>query len=332
MLGNLLVPTVIRRVGLGLGLTIWDLSNMIMGWATGMFGLFGVWKESISNSALNTAGVALCVFSLFFFVLSGEADSHPDVKHVPDLMESAQSICSCGDEDSDDDSDESDSDKDEEQPGPREAPVSADVSRTLEANGDAGAKGHTPQSTRSRFLVGLVLALFVGCLFGYTFDLPTVLRQCGELEAGDKEYDDVIFCQWRGAFWQGKSLTLHSKDSMNYVASHFAGIFLTGLFTFVLYVAVYSCRGKVIYTPRLLVLPSIISGLMWGVAQTAWFVANEQLGMSVAFPIISTLPGLVALACGFFFFGELQTRKSRVYAATGIALRLPGVLMIALSA
>ena len=37
MLGNLMCPYIIQTIGLGLGLTVWDLSNMLMGWVTGYF-------------------------------------------------------------------------------------------------------------------------------------------------------------------------------------------------------------------------------------------------------------------------------------------------------
>lgn len=36
------------------------------------------------------------------------------------------------------------------------------------------------------------------------------------------------------------------------------------------------------------ILPGLISGLMWAIAQTCWFIANENLEMVVAFPLIST--------------------------------------------
>ena len=32
---------------------------------------------------------------------------------------------------------------------------------------------------------------------------------------------------------------------------------------------------------------------VWAIAQTAWFVANASLGMAVAFPIVTSLPGII---------------------------------------
>ena len=50
--------------------------------------------------------------------------------------------------------------------------------------------------------------------------------------------------------------------------------------------------------PAQCVLPAFASGLMWGVAQVCWFVANNRLSFSVSFPIMSSLPGLVGAAWG----------------------------------
>merc|ERR1719284_286570 len=120
----------------------------------------------------------------------------------------------------------------------------------------------------------------------------------------------------------------HSPFSMDYVLSHFCGILAMGLVSLLCYLLVRRGRS---YTPRKLVLPSIFSGVLWGIAQAAWFRANEELSVVIAFPIVSSLPGIVALAWGVLCFGELQSARSRRFALAGLAVRLPSVLLIALS-
>jgi hypothetical protein len=44
--GNLLVVPIVSRIGLSLGLLIWGGSAMIMGWASGVFGLMGINKQT----------------------------------------------------------------------------------------------------------------------------------------------------------------------------------------------------------------------------------------------------------------------------------------------
>ena len=54
MCGNLMCPYIIKLIGMGLGLTVWDLSKMIIGCFTGHFGLFGVQKEHHKRQAGKT--------------------------------------------------------------------------------------------------------------------------------------------------------------------------------------------------------------------------------------------------------------------------------------
>ena len=65
--GNSFVVSIVKTIGLGMGLLIWGLSNMVMGWATGYFGLFGLSKASISNPTLNLVGVAVAVAAMGVF-------------------------------------------------------------------------------------------------------------------------------------------------------------------------------------------------------------------------------------------------------------------------
>ena len=47
---------VINFIGLSMGLLIWGSTNMVVGWATGHFGLFGVDKDAIQYEYLNYLG------------------------------------------------------------------------------------------------------------------------------------------------------------------------------------------------------------------------------------------------------------------------------------
>merc|ERR1719379_1067964 len=68
--GNLFAVVVIQAIGMGPGLLVWGMFNMLTGWATGYFGLFGVSAEVFSDpgkKAMNICGVALAVLSLIIF-------------------------------------------------------------------------------------------------------------------------------------------------------------------------------------------------------------------------------------------------------------------------
>uniref|UniRef100_A0A6B2LA77 EamA domain-containing protein n=1 Tax=Arcella intermedia TaxID=1963864 RepID=A0A6B2LA77_9EUKA len=65
--GNIMVVPIIRCIGLSMGMLIWGLVNLLMGWCSGTFGLFGLHKEEVKNPGLNYAGAAIAVLSVFAF-------------------------------------------------------------------------------------------------------------------------------------------------------------------------------------------------------------------------------------------------------------------------
>lgn len=67
--GNVAGPMIIQKLGMGMAVTVWGLSNMLLGWATGRFGFFGIEKNPCANPTLNTIGVALAVLAGIFFGL-----------------------------------------------------------------------------------------------------------------------------------------------------------------------------------------------------------------------------------------------------------------------
>ena len=83
----------------------------------------------------------------------------------------------------------------------------------------------------------------------------------------------------------------------------FCGIYLTSSVYFLLYAAFSKNRPKVY--PRA-ILPGFISGLMWGVATSSWFVANKVLSNAIAFPIVTTGPAVIASLLGVFAFHEIK--------------------------
>lgn len=227
MLGNLMCPYIIRLVGLGLGLTVWDLSNMITGWFTGFFGLFGVQREVVLRPDLNCLGVSLAAFSLLFFSLAANADRsdlHQQGTPSLDVVGEGPSIARSPTE-STADSSTRDLEADEEGFG---------SSRTLDSIDEAKQAKHADyvaqeQAHCREIGVGILLAILAGTFFGTTFDLPTDLAE--------------------GDFGSN-----HSPKILNYVWSHFFGIFATAAFALVVYVAVMRRKS---YMPKELLMPAL---------------------------------------------------------------------------
>ena len=106
------------------------------------------------------------------------------------------------------------------------------------------------------------------------------------------------------------------------------GIFATSTFWFVAYCCYM--RGSPRINPRL-TLPGMLSGAMWGVAQSCWFVANDALSVSVAFPIVTSGPGIVSAMWGVFVFGEIRGTRNFMALSLAVGLSLTGCILIGAS-
>ena len=95
------------------------------------------------------------------------------------------------------------------------------------------------------------------------------------------------------------------------------------------YMLAYCCykRSTPVLYPRV-ILPGFLSGLMWAAAQTAWFVANASLSVAVAFPLITSGPGIVSSLWGVFVFKEITGRRNFVVLGAAISLAVTGCVLI----
>jgi len=153
---------------------------------------------------------------------------------------------------------------------------------------------------KQKRILGFVLAIVAGCFFGVNFVPP----------------------QWIIDNNHG------SGNSIDYVFSHFCGIFLTSTIYFLSYCAIK--KNKPWINSELFV-PGFLSGIMWAIAQTAWFIANEELQFVISFPIIATCPGIVGSLWGVFLYKEIQGTRNYILLCSAITVTLVGVTFIALS-
>jgi len=73
----------------------------------------------------------------------------------------------------------------------------------------------------------------------------------------------------------------------------------------------------------------MLSGVMWAIAQTAWFVANSSLSLVIAFPLISMGPGIVGALWGVFVFKEITgTRNLLILCAAVLVAGVAAVLLV----
>ena len=372
-----MVP-IVKSIGLGLGLLIWGLVGMLVGWASGHFGVLGVAPDPpLAAPWLNYVGVVLAAASLGVYanitsevsaandrergVPGATGNSERDVDYVGNSPRSPSMVLG------------GESPRANARPGfspfsastrgggnpgvsgslgfagsnpssPRlgssgslsplgngerapllfaggESPHAASSPRggggsssSRSASPESSEDGGTPrwirkaqEQTGGKFAFGFALASVAGVFYGTNFNPPQ--RLIDEATAGDSS---------------------HSTRALDYVFSHFCGIFFATLTYFIAYCGVKHARGRKPQLPPC-VLPAFGSGLMWGIAQICWFVANERLSFSVSFPIITSVPGLVGALWGVLVFGEIKGRDNITLLVASGVMRLVAVGLIAAS-
>ncbi|KAM4555778.1 transmembrane protein 144b isoform 2-T2 [Odontesthes bonariensis] len=166
--GNIAVVSIVKSIGLALGMLIWGSSSMLMGWASSRFGLFGIDAETVSRPILNYCGAGLCLLSgLIFFFVKSDVALHPDLEFVPLLIDRRANSGSYG-------------------------PCSSDF--WIDAIGP-----------KNRRILGCLLAVMVGLLYGSCFIPILYIKShsvCPDsIFYGASVYDpDYVYAQSSGIF------------------------------------------------------------------------------------------------------------------------------------
>jgi len=241
-IGNLTVVPVIKTIGLGMGISIWGITSIIIGWTTGAFGLFGTEKEYVHF--LNYFGVAAACIAVFVFVFI-KPDLHQNISNL-DISYGYNTLVN-----------------DERL---YENQTTSDWTEKL--------------SVTQKRIVGVVFSIMSGVLYGSNFTPVNYLMN------------------------QDKSK--ERFNALNYVFAHFTGILLTSIFIFILYCIVLKNKPKI---HEECALPAFFSGVLWATAQIAQFISNEELGMSISFPIIGPGALIVANLWSAIIFKEIRGKN-----------------------
>ncbi|KAL8587620.1 hypothetical protein ACOMHN_045309 [Nucella lapillus] len=292
--GNICVVPIIKTIGMGLGLCIWGMFNLLSGWASGRFGWFGIDPEVPNHLVLNYVGVALAVASSVIYVFVKIDITPPPVEIQV----------------------QTNSDDDEPLLGHRQDLYGAhpqdDALIFNKRTSSSTNSNLTDQNDDTLFferlqpgykrILGVVLSVISGFLYGINF-APAIHVQ-----------DRV-----HGA----------SQNSLDYIFAQYCGIFLTSSVYFLLYAVVK--RNKPRVYPRV-ILPAIASGVMWAIATGCWFEANKALSEPVAFPIITTGPGaLASLFWGVCIFKEIKGRRNILILLLAFVITMSGAVLAGIS-
>ncbi|GCC29176.1 hypothetical protein chiPu_0007613 [Chiloscyllium punctatum] len=72
-------------------------------------------------------------------------------------------------------------------------------------------------------------------------------------------------------------------------------------------------------------------GLLWGIANSAWFLANYFLGAVITFPLVTAGPAVISLTWGVFYFKEIKGLQNFIILGVVLAVAVTGTILIGLS-
>ncbi len=121
-----------------------------------------------------------------------------------------------------------------------------------------------------------------------------------------------------------------SANLDDYVFAFYNGILCTALFWFLLYVIYMKNKPQI---NKKAVFPSIIGGILWAIAMSAYFISMDKnnLGVEATFPIVSAGPQVVASLWGVLYYKEIKGTKNKLVLWTAIVVSCLAIGCIAFS-
>jgi hypothetical protein len=163
-----------------------------------------------------------------------------------------------------------------------------------------------PSDTSLRMrLAGSILAIIAGVFFGLVFTPSTYIQ--------DHRQD-----KYPGA----------SKNGLHYIFSMYTGILLGSIVYYSIYIMAKRNRP---YVHMESILPAFVSGIMWGIAQAAFLLANSVLSQTISFPLISTGPATIAALWSIFYLKDIRGTRNYLIFSIGTCLRILAAVFIILS-
>jgi len=156
-------------------------------------------------------------------------------------------------------------------------------------------------SPKSKRILGATLSVLSGVFYGLSFTPVIYVKE---------NYKDA------------------PQHDIDYVFAHFSGIYATSTFYFIVY-CMFKKNKPMIYPSA--ILPGMISGVMWAIADACWFIANNYLSEAISFPIITTGPGIVASLWGVLLFREVKGCKNYIVMAVAYTFTITGAVLAGLS-
>nr|XP_040028537.1 transmembrane protein 144b [Gasterosteus aculeatus aculeatus] len=161
---------------------------------------------------------------------------------------------------------------------------------------------------RTRRFIGCLLAVMAGLMFGSSF--APILYIKSHSSCGDSMF--------HGA----------SDYDLDYIHAQCSGIFVASTVYFAIYCAVMNNRPRV-YSR--VILPGLLSGLMWSLATYCWFLASNHMSAVITFPVVRAGYGLVSALWGTLVFKEIKGLLNGLIFTVAFCAVLAGSLLTVLS-
>ncbi|KAL5460463.1 hypothetical protein EMCRGX_G033914 [Ephydatia muelleri] len=202
---NILTVSIIKMIGLTMGLTVWGATNLLSGWVSGMFILRQ--RESLTCPGINYGGVVLIIISTCLFALVKSSGKTVDTSPLPDPEKEERPLL--------DSSLNSRVIQNHNLVGKRDANIS-DLAVSVNDNDYSWVDN---LGVWPRRILGFGLAMFVGMLYGIQFLPVQYLKLCSD--------------------------SYHSCDDLDYLFGHYTGIFAASTLWFLGYSAFYRNKPRV---------------------------------------------------------------------------------------
>lgn len=338
--GNAMCPFIIENIGMGMGLLIWGTANMVIGWASGHFGILLVQQQHVAKPTLNIIGACVSVVSIVIY---------SQVKGM-DAQEQAER-------------DRKKALKKKSQMNSLNSDYGGELDQLLQEDQDEGGKSTVASRAKNR-IPAFGMALLAGILFGSCFNPPQHIvdlsndRACSKVEkyashavlakhcnsinrycdqanemiAMTNQSLSAIDCDemasWKGRMycsWDDHKNVCDGIPLQDMVFSQFSGMLMTAWFwCFVYIIYKQGVKGGEPWVNKPLIGPGFVCGMVWAIAQIGWFYANDNLPQAVSFPVVATAPGILATLLGIFVYGEVSLKPFNL-AKLGAAILIAGV-------
>ncbi|KAG2527156.1 hypothetical protein BBO99_00004689 [Phytophthora kernoviae] len=336
---NLLIPTVVNTLGLGVGFMFWNATNIALGYCVSRLGLFGVAPTIPNMPLVSLLGIGCMLASIAVY-----GTIKPTLKSTRKKKKMKKS------------EDNSSREEDKETNNGGSKVHFETVGSSTSPNSSVGESSPLlPQFAADAELSNIRLvrreSLPASLMhpelpnFG-PYMLPNDVGEHVELGDADAEKARKVFgmaiallvgaflscCLVPFANWKDKcqpsdpalsSGIVETCNPLNFVFSQCLGVYLTSTIAFLLYSLFHRFVLKR-SMPRSVMRPAYICGILWGFGLCGQLYAIGALGFDQAFPLCSIGPAMVSMLWSAGYFKEIQGTQNFRILALGTLLVVVG--------